>query len=137
VPSIRFILSTPSLGITLFLEWVEGHLDNVAFNSLSRDHFFDKKLYPWTPEAATFNSLSRDHGRRAERIALCGKLSTPSLGITLDECEQRVETVLNAFQLPLSGSQRAAEFTFPTKIENLSTPSLGITRDHRRRWPSG
>ena len=59
----------------------------IAFNSLSRDHWLSgSSRSRSSSRMSTFNSLSRDHiaeGQRA-RLEKFSKLSTPSLGITVD-----------------------------------------------------
>ena len=81
----RSLLSTPSLGITIFYS-----PDEVPVNILF-----------------TFNSLSRDHFGNAIRLfSSMTRLSTPSLGITHRGTARNGNPVCPiCFQLPLSGSR--------------------------------
>ena len=79
-------LSTPSLGITenKLIHHMLG-ADNTAFNSLSRDHLYQRASFsPSLTRMTSFNSLSRDHKNTAAKNMIARFiLSTPSLGITL------------------------------------------------------
>ena len=61
-----YVLSTPSLGITLIGVPVAPPGSVVTFNSLSRDHFREISLVA-VPGIPAFNSLSRDHRSEYER----------------------------------------------------------------------
>ena len=78
---------------------------------------------------AAFNSLSRDHSSlEADEIygGGEGRLSTPSLGITVKVTAHSFSWKNSAFQLSLSGS-RTGYLRASAYIVELSTPSLGIT----------
>ena len=122
---------------------------NTTFNSLSRDHV-RVNIEEAVERIITFNSLSRDHGDlqnlhrkgAAEDLStpslgitsgtlrgrwnLLRRLSTPSLGITVKLTELAATNLF--FQLPLSGSQLLSSSALGV-ASNLSTPSLGITKD--------
>ena len=54
-------------------------------------------------------------------------VSTPSLGITLEEEPEAIEVEVENFQLPLSGSRVKTQRGLKHGFGILSTPSLGIT----------
>ena len=101
------LLSTPSLGITKTRQ-TQFRTIREAFNSLSRDH--QQQRVPASTRlcrysASTFNSLSRDHYSEVEaRFNMLVKLSTPSLGITVQKLRFLSDYHPDDFQLPLSGS---------------------------------
>jgi len=150
-------LSTPSLGITLFLKAI--NTETISFQlplsgSLNIFYFpqFNKKWIRLStpslgitsairpsrrmghqPEA--FNSLSRDHSLVAFTVsdgAFLDTLSTPSLGITKITGGASADEG-RAFQLPLSGSHDDTSRPNQSSISDLSTPSLGITGRCRGR----
>ena len=120
------MLSTPSLGITgptsaghgscrspfqlplsgsLVQNQSEKFICGITFNSLSRDHPVKYLFYEFLN--LTFNSLSRDHGHevRWNDVDSQHLLSTPSLGITIENRLDQINMLLlKNFQLPLSGS---------------------------------
>jgi len=84
----------------------------------------------------TFNSLSRDHPSAQRALGSRDRLSTPSLGITLSTRSEATRSPANGFQLPLSGSHDHSISQIGPERLKLSTPSLGITGDRKRRLPN-
>ena len=100
-------LSTPSLGITMFI--ITGRQRKWSFNSLSRDH----------------GRQGLDGRVRRRKVGL----STPSLGITVGEGNKSAG--VGDFQLPLSGSP-STNAAIASLIASASFNSL--SRDHRARF---
>ena len=102
-------LSTPSLGITRrrksALPNRYSH-DPLSTPSLGITDELTEEEY--RQRAVSFNSLSRDHGNREKN-------------------PRRIGHFRPSFQLPLSGSPPRLLFLSRRVIQDLSTPSLGIT----------
>ena len=150
----RNSLSTPSLGITErrgpspkslclnsnFQLPLSGSLPTftktssaflVSFNSLSRDHMFDKILDFILASPLRLSTPSLGITVPAEMMNPPGSiiLSTPSLGITKFKVKHNIVFSYMTFQLPLSGSPEdgSDESSCSKNSSRLSTPSLGIT----------